>query len=296
MTTLPAPATALPLTSLLLASAMWGLAWLPLQLLRGRGIDGIVVIAIAFGTAGLVLLPALWRERARWRGQGHWLLAIAALGGFSNVSFTLAMSYGEVVRVMVLFYLLPVWGVLGGRLFLGERITPLRFGTMVAALAGAGLILGADALGDFRLGWLDWLAIACGLSFTGNNLVFRLHQGLPVKSKVGSMLLGAPLLAIAIVAVGLQSATPPSAAAAGGAALYGLMVLVATVMSQYGVTHLEAGRVAVLIILELVVAVVSAVALGVDTLTPREWAGVALVLAAAATEARTESARGVPGG
>jgi drug/metabolite transporter (DMT)-like permease len=52
----------------------------------------------------------------------------------------------------------------------------------------------------------------------------------------------------------------------------------------------------VLIILELVVAVVSAVALGVDSLTPREWAGVALVLAAAATEARTESAGGVPGG
>jgi hypothetical protein len=35
------------------------------------------------------------------------------------------------------------------------------------------------------------------------------------------------------------------------------------------------------------VTVVSAVALGVDTLSPREWAGVALVLAAATAEART---------
>jgi len=278
---------ALPLTSLVLASLMWGFAWLPLHLLREAGIDGVVVTVIAFGTAGGLLLPVLWRQRARWRGNGHWLLAIALLGGFANVSFTLAMSYGEVVRVMVLFYLLPVWGVLGGRLFLGERITWLRFATMVTALAGAALILGAETLGTFRLGWPDWLAIACGLTFTGNNLVFRLHQHIPVGSKVGSMLLGAPLLALALIACGLQAAAPPMAGAAGGAVLYGLLVVIATGMSQYGVTHLEAGRVAVLIILELVVTVVSAVALGVDTLSPREWAGVALVLAAATAEART---------
>jgi len=266
---------------------MWGFAWLPLHLLREAGIDGVVVTVLAFGTAGGLLLPLLWRERPRWRGNGHWLLAIALLGGFANVSFTLAMSYGEVVRVMVLFYLLPVWGVLGGRIFLGERITLLRFATMVGALAGAALILGADTLGDFRLGWPDWLAIACGLTFTGNNLAFRLHQDLPVGSKVGAMLLGAPLLALALVACGLQTATAPAAGPAGGAVLYGLLVVIATGMSQYGVTHLEAGRVAVLIILELGVTVVSAVALGVDTLSPREWAGVALVLAAAAAEART---------
>jgi drug/metabolite transporter (DMT)-like permease len=281
-----ATSPALPLTSLVLASLMWGFAWLPLHLLREAGIDGVVVTVIAFGTAGGLLLPVLWRERARWRGNGHWLLAIALLGGFANVSFTLAMSYGEVVRVMVLFYLLPVWGVLGGRLFLGEHITWLRFATMVTALAGAALILGAETLGAFRLGWPDWLAIACGLAFTGNNLVFRLHQHIPVGSKVGSMLLGAPLLALALIACGLQAA-PPMAGAAGGAVLYGLLVVIATGMSQYGVTHLEAGRVAVLIILELVVTVVSAVALGVDTLSPREWAGVALVLAAATAEART---------
>jgi drug/metabolite transporter (DMT)-like permease len=138
-----------------------------------------------------------------------------------------------------------------------------------------------------RLSWQDWLAIGCGLSFTGNNLVFRLHQGLPVASKVGSMLLGAPILALASIALGLQAASEPSALAVGCAVLYGAMVLVATGLSQYGVTHLEAGRVSILIILELVVTVLSAVALGVDSLAPREWAGVALVLAAAAMETRT---------
>ena len=53
--------SALPLASLVLASVMWGFAWLPLHLLREAGIDGVVVTVLAFGTAGGLLLPLLWR-------------------------------------------------------------------------------------------------------------------------------------------------------------------------------------------------------------------------------------------
>lgn len=274
------------LACLLTSSAMWGLSWLPLHGLRAAGIDGILVVAIAFGAAALLALPALVVQRVAWRGRGHWLLAIAALGGFANLAFTLAMSYGEVVRVMVLFYLLPVWGVLGGWIFLGERPHRMRLVAMFAALAGAGLILGADTVLGIRLAWPDWLAIACGLTFTGNNLVFRQRQDLPLASKTAAMLLGAPLLAGALLGLGVQSATMPSVTATGLAALYGLGVATATALTQVGVTHLEAGRVAILIVLELVVAVVSAVLLGADTLDAREWAGVTLVLTAAVLEAR----------
>jgi len=117
--------------------------------------------------------------------------------------------------------------------------------------------------------------------------LFRQRQELPVGSKSAAMLLGTPLLALAIIGLGLQPVSPPEASAAGGAVLYGLWVVVATCLVQYGVTHLEAGRVAILIILELVVAVLSAVLLGADSLGPREAAGVALVLAAAFAEARS---------
>ncbi|MCG3202900.1 MAG: hypothetical protein NFCOHLIN_02786 [Gammaproteobacteria bacterium] len=55
---------------------------------------------------------------------------------------------------------------------------------------------------------------------------------------------------------------------------------------QFGVTHMAAGRASILIILELLVAVLSAVMLGEDTLTAREAAGVLLVLLAAIVEAR----------
>lgn len=277
---------ALPATALVLAAALWGLAWLPLRALHDIGMAGWPLAFIAFGTAGGCLLPLLLRQRAQWRADRRWLLLIALLGGWANLAFTTAMIHGEVVRVMALFYLLPAWGAIGGRLFLGEQIDAARIACVIAALSGAALILGAEALLTLRVHWTDLLAISCGLAFTGNNLVFRARQGAPVASKSAAMLLGtAALAALALLALS-PTTTPPSAAAMAGAAGYGLWALLATTGMQFGVTHMAAARASILIIFELIVAVLSAVLLGEDELSAREAAGVALVLLAAIIEAR----------
>lgn len=147
------------------------------------------------------------------------------------------------------------------------------------------LLIGAGSVLTLSLHWTDWMAIACGLTFAANNLVFRARQRLPVASKVAAMELGGSIWALLLIALML----PPSAAtplAYGGAVLYGIWVLVATLGTQFGVTHLQAGRAAILIILELVVSVLSAVALGQNTLGVTETIGVVMVMIAALIEAR----------
>jgi len=280
---------ALPLTVLLAASFMWGLAWLPLKQLDRLGVSGIALTFIAASAAAALLLPRLLRERGRWRGQGRYLLLIAVLGGYANLAFTVAMIYGEVVRAMVLFYLLPVWGVLGGWLFLGERLDALRAAAVAAALTGAFLILGGfDALrGD--ISWPDLLAISCGMTFAGNNLVFRACQTIPVAAKTAAMLLGAALLAGMLLIAGVQPWPEASALSWIAAAGYGLAwLLAATLGTQFGVTHMEAGRASIIIILELLTAVTTAVLIGGERMSPAEMSGGALILMAAVIEARRE--------
>ena len=278
---------ALPLAVLFAASFMWGLAWMPLKQLERLGLSGIALTFIACGAAAALLVPRFVRERAHWRGEKRWLLAIALLGGYANLAFTVAMIYGEVVRVMVLFYLLPVWGVLGGKIFLGERFDGARIAAVALALTGALLILGGfDALRG-AVSWTDLLAVSCGLTFAGNNLVFRAHQQIPVASKTAAMLFGATLLAAALLVAGGQPWPDTSAFGWLAAAGYGLAwLLVATLGTQFGVTHMEAGRASVIIILELVTAVASAVLIGGERMSPAEMAGGALILAAAVIEAR----------
>ena len=74
------------------------------------------------------------------------LFLVALAGGGGIFCFTYALIYGDVVKVMVLFYLLPVWGVLGGYAFLHEKIDGVRKVGVVVAVIGAYLILGGNAV------------------------------------------------------------------------------------------------------------------------------------------------------
>lgn len=277
----------LPVMVLLIASVFWGVSWWPLKQLNALGIEGIPLTLGAFGAPGLLLLMLLMAQRRQWAGEGRALLAIAALGGYANLAFTSAMIYGEVVRVMVLFYLLPVWGVLGGRIFLGERIDAARAVAVVSALSGALLILGGFEAFEGAIAWTDLLALSCGLAYAGNNLLFRARQSLPVMHKVGAMLGGCFALAALLM---LGQVQPWPAVPAGNwiwVVGYGLgWILLATVATQWAVTHLEAGRASILIIMELVTAVLTAMWFGGERMSGMEMLGATLILAAVVLEAR----------
>jgi drug/metabolite transporter (DMT)-like permease len=279
--------SATPLVVLAAASCVWGLAWVPLKALGSAGLAGLALILVASAVATAVLTPRLVAERHAWLRDKRGLAAIALLGGYSNLTFALATMHGDIVRVMVLFYLLPAWGALGGRIFLGELLDGPRILAVVMALGGAWLTLGGlDALRG-SVHWTDWLAISCGIAFAGNNLLFRAKQDLPVGSKTAAMVAGATVLAGALLAAGVQPWPATSPAAWAGAVGYGLAWLViANLATQYGVTHMEAGRASIIILLELVVAVASAVVIGGEHMSATEFAGGALILTAAVIEAR----------
>jgi drug/metabolite transporter (DMT)-like permease len=280
------PSPRWPVVALVGSSVMWGGMWWPLKQINALGIGGIPLVICAFGAASLLLLPILALQRRSWTGDGRFLLLIALLGGYANIAYTEALIYGEVVRVMVLFYLVPVWGVLGGRLFLGERIDWIRGLGVVLALSGAFIILGGFKVLAGRIAWTDLLAVTCGMAFAGNNLVFRARQAPPVSSKVAAMLLGTAVLALPLVLLIREPWPQVAPSSWGWVAAYGIAwMLVATAATQWAVTHMEAGRASTLIILELVTAVVSATLIGGERMGPGEWFGSVLVIAAALLEA-----------
>jgi drug/metabolite transporter (DMT)-like permease len=273
--------------ALAISSVAWGLSWVPLKALAARGVEGLWLTLIAAAAATALLLPLAVRQRRAWRGSAAGLVAIALLGGYAHLSFVLALIAGDVVRVMVLFYLLPVWAAVGGWLWLGEPVGPLRRLAVALAVVGAFLALGGPAMADAPLAAADLLALTCGIAFAANNLVFRALPAVPLASKVAPMLLGAAGLAGAGLLLGLQAEPAAGTAGVGLAALYGVgWLLLATAGSQWGITHLPAARGAVLLTLELVTAVASATILGAETWSLMKAAGVALIMTAALLEAR----------
>ncbi|OGB19658.1 MAG: hypothetical protein A2W72_23565 [Burkholderiales bacterium RIFCSPLOWO2_12_67_14] len=294
MTFLPARPSDRTATGVLLFSAsLWGLSWMPLKGFIAQGLSGPLVALITYGSVGLLAVALLWRDRAAWRAQWGLVLALTLVGGWANTSFVNALMLGDVVRVMFLFYLSPVWSVLGGWLFLKERIPLTRWLAVAAAIVGLWMVLGGPGLGDstaLALTWVDALSLSAGFAFAANNVIARAAHRVPLRTKTFSVFIGCGLLSA--LATGLGGPGLPAVLSAMGPLVwlallaYGFgWMLLATVTWQYGVSHLESSRAGVILLAELLVSVGTALAFGGESLTPLGWAGGALIAAAALMEA-----------
>jgi drug/metabolite transporter (DMT)-like permease len=293
-----ARSTRLAVAALFLAGLLFGLMWWPLKYFAAQGIDGLALTMMAYGGVGLLGLPLLIAQKGQWRRQRSLLIAGGLLGGAANVAFVCALMNGNVMRVMLLFYIAPVWSVLGARYLFHEVLTPMRLTAVAMALCGAVLVLGGPETLGTPLSVVDLLALGSGILYAAQNLISRAAQQVPVLSKTVAVLFGCGLLSALLLPFSGQSL--PSISPIHGIQLFTFAVfwlITAMWVTMYGVTHLEASRTAVLLVIELVVAVVSALIIGGERLDALSWLGAALITTAALLEARVlnnPSLRGNP--
>ena len=269
---------------LFVSSMGWGLTWLPIKSLNDMGLDSTHLILIAFVSGTIVLCPWLYKQRELWRENIGIMILIGISGGIANAAFQTAISHGDVIRVMILFYLLPVWSVLGGRIILGEKIGLMRIISVLMCLSGAFLILDVWHTSWRGITWIDVLAIASGMGLATTNILFRFTPNIPMLSKVSFMFIGCSLI-IAVSMLLLPPQVKLSTAAIPWAMAYGaLWLTMITIGTQWAVTRIEAGRSAVIIVTELVVAVVSVAIISGASLKSYEIIGGLLVMCAAVLE------------
>ncbi|MDP4916735.1 MAG: DMT family transporter, partial [Haliea sp.] len=221
----------------------------------------------------------LWRKKLALMGM------VALAGGIANASFQTAIYHGDVIRVMILFYMLPVWSVIGGRIFLGERIDAVRVIAVLLCLSGAFIILDVGHTSWTGITWIDLLAMASGMGLAATNILFRFTQDIPVMSKVAAMFIGCTMLIGMSLLVVSSTATLPGTGTILWAVAYGaLWLTLITTGTQWSVTQMDAGRSSVIIVTELVVAVASTAFIVSAGLQMFEIIGGAMVLIAALLE------------
>ena len=284
----------MPIAILLAGSVLWGLFWWPLKALAGAGVAGSFVQLVAYALPALVLAPWAWASRAAWQNRLGLLMLIALLGGWANASFASALTHGAVVRVMLLFYLAPVWTIVAARIVLAEPITPQRLAALAMAMTGLAFTLGGPQVFAAPLGAIDLLALSSGLAFALTNVAIRAaHGGEALPESARAVAVFASCAALSAGFMLWANEAPPeldTTTTLWLLALGLLWVLPGTLATYYGVARLEAGRAAILLLAELVVGVASAVIIGGEHLGLKEAIGGALILAAAVLEARSEGA------
>jgi drug/metabolite transporter (DMT)-like permease len=281
----------LAVLSLLLSATLWGVVWYPLRLLESAGLSGLWVSLAAYAAALLLGLPVLWRMLRGGLPGGRLLLLMALASGWLNVSFILAMLDGTVVRVLLLFFLSPLWSLLLARLLLGERLRPGSLGLLVLALAGALVMLWNPAVGwPWPQEAADWLALSSGFAFALTNVLARRLEGVSVPIKTVASWCG--VLAVALA--GLALIQPPWPAVGPGPWLGAVLLgwfgfVIMTLAVLYGVSRLPVQRSAIILPVELVAGALSAWWLANETVYWQEWIGGALIVTAAFMSARNRA-------
>ena len=277
----------LPALALTLNAFVWGTAWWPLRYMQASGVHPLWATALIYGAAMIVILIARPRALLQLlRSPSLWVLVLAA--GTTNATFNWGVVIGDVVRVLLLFYLMPIWAVLLARLLLGEPITPHAGARLALALAGAAIVLWPAGGAGLPLPSTlpDWLGVLGGFSFALNNVMLRREADQPAEGRALAMFGGGALVSFGLASVlaAHGSAPWPPAPQPGWLAVAALMVvlfLVGNLALQYGASRLRASVTAVVMLTEIVFGAVSSLVLGAGVLTVPLVLGGTLILLAA---------------
>jgi drug/metabolite transporter (DMT)-like permease len=277
--------------ALVVNAFVWGVSWWPLRQLQSAGLHPLWSTVIMYCFALIVVLSI---KPKAWQGLLQhpqlWLLFLAS--GLTNVGFNWAVSISDVVRVLILFYLMPAWAVLLAWLLLGERPTRAALWRLLLAFTGVMVVLLPTNMASSTLhfSFADGLALMGGFCFAFTNVLLKKLNHTPSESRMFAMFGGGATLALLAGTAGMTqgwvNVMPAISSSwiwlAGGLSLAFLMGNVAL---QYGASRLRSSTTSVVMLSEVAFGSLSAIALGAAVVGTRTLVGGLLIIIAAALAA-----------
>jgi len=274
---------------LLVAASIWGLYWLPLREIEAAGLSGPWSVFAINLVPLLALLPVVaWRRRGIARVHRP-LLLIGLFVGMGWTLYGLGLIYTTVVRATLLFYLTPIWSTLFAMYMLGERVGSIRWAAIGFGVAGLFLMMGLGlASAPLTIG--DAFGLISGIAWGAGTTYIRKHPEVSPVDSFAAQAWGSVVVAgFCILALPLPDVVAPQLASwLGWAPLLIAVCLFAVIPSSYAIVwsaqRLSPGRVGILMMSEVVVAVISAALLTDESMGAGEWIGASFIMGAAVLE------------
>ena len=282
-----------PDVAVLFSAAMWGTIWIPIRQLNGIGWDSGVAAAASALAGVLCVLPFILR---RWREalivpRVVWFIGL--LLGFGVALYWEGMARGNVARVVLLFYMMPVWTVVLARIVNRERVTARRLlgialgmGGMLVVFSREGGLPIPNSAGDYMglLSGITWALafVLCARPGTEKTTLAQFFISL--------LFLTPSIYLLAILPGSRETAAVLGPAPGVAAAVFWLLSLMLAwllpgmFMTLYGADRLKPGQVAIFLMIEVVVALASSAVLLDEPFGVPEIVGATLILSASLVE------------
>lgn len=275
--------------ALVLSSAAWGLYWLPLRTIEEAGISGSWSVVFFNACPLLVLCPLLAFNFRKLAGILGPTLLVGLTVGMTFTLYANSLVETTVVRATLLFYLTPVWSTLIGVLWLSEKLTRARLIGIVLGLIGLFLLVSDGDSSGHPLNIGDLFGLLSGIFWAISAAKLKRWPGIPIMPLVTFTFVATTTLSI-LFAWFIHAAPLPDLAmiktAFPTAAFWSIVVILPSFCIIFRVSQLLfPGRVGILMMSEVIVAIVSAsILLPQETMQLLQWVGAAAIVVAGLIE------------
>jgi drug/metabolite transporter (DMT)-like permease len=212
----------------------------------------------------------------------------AIISGGALLLYSTSIVYTDVVSAILLFYLTPVWGIILGRIFLGDKISTPRVIAMILAIIGMLTIFGLGSKFPLPQNLGDWLGLCSGFMWAVAMVLINKNKNhSTIELTVGFFQWSLILSLFAAVLLSPDSLPSFDKIVPVIPLMLTFMVLLilpGTYASLWGPKYLNPGVVGLLFMTEIVVGAISVAILAGEPFGIREITGVLFIAGASMLE------------
>ena len=275
--------------ALALSAGAWGLYWYPLRTIENAGLSGSWSVVFFNACPMIVLCPLLIFNYRKLIGiLGPTLLAATMIG----LAFTLyanGLVETTIIRATMLFYLTPVWSTLLGVIWLSEPLTRARIIAIGVAFLGLFLLLSNGESSDYPLNIGDFYSLLSGMFWAIGVATLNRWSNIPILPLATFVFFSTTFISAFFAGVLHVDPLPDLTmikTAFPTAAFWSIVIFLPCFCIIFRVSQLLfPGRVGILTMSEVVVAIISATILvPEERMLLMQWVGAIAILLAGLIE------------
>ncbi len=273
-----------------IASAAWGLFWIPLRWFESQSLEPAWATLSQFLVPLAILTPFAVVRWSRRQPTGVQQYRTGLLIGAAVALYLESLLLTDVARALILFYAMPAWGTILEVGLMGRPFTRWRGISLLLSLSGMFIILGVGDPISLSMNLGDLMALLSGILFSFGAMRVRQAPETSVFEQVLAFFLYGSLVALAISLLPLAAlGQPPTLEQLTTLAPWLVLIaagfLIPVMWGIYwGSQHVDPGRLGILLQIEAVVGIGSAALFAGEPFGVRQAIGAVLVISAGLVE------------
>ncbi len=166
-----------PNLTVIFACFFWGTYWIPLRYIDSSGENSVWPLCLSFILLSAILFKPLLQSAKILLFEKNFFFILGCF--FSGLGITLyseSLLRGEIAKVVVLFYLCPIWGTIFARIILKHKFNFGRVLSIILGLIGLEIIVGIDKGIIIPETIAEWIAIFAGITWALSTVFFHVAK------------------------------------------------------------------------------------------------------------------------